>query len=491
MKVTARTLLFCLTLVIIGCQDELKRDYPVIKTLAPTEISASGATFSAIIVPSAGQVIIDHGFKWHSGSDVDLVISLGPTEETEVSYVLRSGLPVGNVSVMAFLKTAELEVHGQSIQFSSLGSDGPVVTDFSPKTAKAYDTITVKGRNFIFNPMWIGNSTFQYYALAFDTNKDGTQTKFVIPINLQGEQQLALYLGGQAASFPGLLTIVEPWVKLKPFPGQSRESAFSFSVNGKGYIGTGGYSSGPYSDFWEYNPVSDQWTQLANFPGGVRTNASSFVIGNKAYVGLGHSGQLWSDSQSDLWMFDPTDNSWTPKAAYPGGKRWSCISYSLNGKGYIGGGKNHQGINTFDFWEYDPLSNSWTQKSNLPSATYPEGPAHYLINGSAKYFDAADSHFGYHLGTNQWLTEVIIEGVPVTLHFGGWVNLTFDDRTLLLGPELLQVDVDTNTFLRVPFSGQRRYGGFGFVINGKGYFGLGTGGGYALTDVWEFDPTKW
>src|SRR5690606_21016931 len=63
----------------------------------------------------------------------------------------------------------------------------------------------------------------------------------------------------------------------------------SFSVGGKGYVGTGySFPARLYlDDFWEYNPVSDDWRQIADYLGGERGGASSFSIDDRGYVGSG------------------------------------------------------------------------------------------------------------------------------------------------------------------------------------------------------------
>jgi N-acetylneuraminic acid mutarotase len=73
-----------------------------------------------------------------------------------------------------------------------------------------------------------------------------------------------------------------------------------FAINGKGYICLGINNSLVYNqELWEYNPTTDTWSQKANFPGVARDNAKSFVIGDTAFVGTGTYGS-GSDYQKDL-----------------------------------------------------------------------------------------------------------------------------------------------------------------------------------------------
>lgn len=74
-----------------------------------------------------------------------------------------------------------------------------------------------------------------------------------------------------------------------------------FSINGKGYLATGGQTIG--NNVWEYNPVTDLWIERHAFEGSSRGQAVAFAIGNSGYLTTGESGSYYLD---DLWSFDPT-----------------------------------------------------------------------------------------------------------------------------------------------------------------------------------------
>ena len=59
------------------------------------------------------------------------------------------------------------------------------------------------------------------------------------------------------------------------------------TVDGKGYFGTGYDGSNKLSDFWEYDPTANSWTQKADFPGGARYDAVAFGVSGKGYIGCG------------------------------------------------------------------------------------------------------------------------------------------------------------------------------------------------------------
>jgi PKD repeat protein len=166
--------------------------------------------------------------------------------------------------------------------------------------------------------------------------------------------------------------VTDVWTQKADFGGVVRHGPASFAVGGKGYMGMGTITYPIYtfvSDWWEYDPTLNTWTQKGNFPGTARYLPITFVIGTKGYMGTG-----WNQASyfNDFWEYDPALDAWTQKANFGGGARISAVGFAVNGKGYAGTGNN--GTNKSDFWEYDPVSNTWTAKANFPS------PARYGVS---------------------------------------------------------------------------------------------------------------
>ncbi len=72
-----------------------------------------------------------------------------------------------------------------------------------------------------------------------------------------------------------------------------------FSINGKGYLATGGQTTG--SEVWEYNPATDLWVQKTSFEGSTRTDAVGFA----SETGLCSNRQKRNLIFDDIWGFDP------------------------------------------------------------------------------------------------------------------------------------------------------------------------------------------
>ena len=100
------------------------------------------------------------------------------------------------------------------------------------------------------------------------------------------------------------------------------------------------------------------WTEKANFGGEARHRAIGFSIGNRGYMGLGHYNAIVDVLFEDIWEFDPGTNTWTQKADFPGGKRLQCASFTINGIGYVGTGRDPFFIEHDDFYAYNPITNT-------------------------------------------------------------------------------------------------------------------------------------
>ncbi len=110
------------------------------------------------------------------------------------------------------------------------------------------------------------------------------------------------------------------------------------------------------SKFWKYESITDSWVQKANVPGNPRDGAIGFSLNGKIYIGGGSS----FDSQSnpiyhqDFWEYNPSNNSWSAKAnipiptVYPSSLARSC---SINNEGFL--------IMNWIILKYNPIVNKW------------------------------------------------------------------------------------------------------------------------------------
>ncbi len=250
------------------------------------------------------------------------------------------------------------------------------------------------------------------------------------------------------------------WEEMAPFPGVGRISAIGLGVNGKGYVGTGfnaDLETEELSDFWEYDPVTNSWTERASFGGGARYSAVAFEILGKAYVGTGFDGSYLKD----FWSYDPTSDSWSQTVSLFGSKREGAVAFVIDDVAYVGAGINN-GQFLFDFWSFAPESNSWIDLSlNDEDDTYDE-------------FIAAVGR--------QDAVAIALDGIAyiVTGQAGGFSSDTFS------------YDPATNRWSDdwTDFEGTSRADAVAFVINNKGYIVCGQSAGLRHDDIWGFEPDQ-
>jgi len=228
------------------------------------------------------------------------------------------------------------------------------------------------------------------------------------------------------------------WSVKSPFGGSSRYNSVGFSINGKGYAGTGSDSlNATLTDLYEYDPITDSWTQKASLIGPGVTTAVAFSIGNKGYLGTGALNGFINGcpTTKNFYEYDPNTNQWTQKADYLGDPINNGFGFAINGKGYIGSGNaNSCGGIKSDFYEYDPTNNTWSQKANIPA-----------LGG-------------------------VYKGVAFTIGSKGYVGTGGNQNPYLFS--LWEYDPTTNTWTqKADYPGKAPLNATGFAINGYGYIG--------------------
>ena len=136
----------------------------------------------------------------------------------------------------------------------------------------------------------------------------------------------------------------------------------------------------PASLFLRYNPATDQWTTLpAPFLGGQAPYAGG-VIGGKFYVMQGYER-----GSTELKVYDPATNKWTPKTPLGLGRPGAATAV-LGGKLYvIGGDRYDNGVETVDITiVYDPATNTWTRRASLPNARAQMAATKVFLNGQPR-----------------------------------------------------------------------------------------------------------
>ena len=227
----------------------------------------------------------------------------------------------------------------------------------------------------------------------------------------------------------------------------------TFCINNKMYV----IDRNPPNYLFEYNPVTDSWIQKNAIPpvyglpldpdqawlvGG---SVFSFTIGNKGYIGGFSVVNTTTNVEyflPNFYEYNPTNDSWIMKANLP--SNYNIVNgrtFSINDKGYSIGGIGLMGAAVASAQCYDQTANSWSSvATQMHGSTFPGGfyGGVFVLNNKAYY---GMSTFNYYQG------DTLIESYdPVQNSWNDAPRVPTDDT----------IGVGT-----------------GFMINGKGYMGLG------------------
>lgn len=207
------------------------------------------------------------------------------------------------------------------------------------------------------------------------------------------------------------------WNFHKDLPGKTsnRTGGIAFTINGKAYIGLGAENYNDFTgtwtfltDLWQYDPSSDSWTEKATFPGTGVAFSGTFIIDNKFYVIGGTTGKQSADGTNKVYEYNPATDKWTQKADFPDPIiKNNPFGFALNNRGYISGGSNGSSISNKTY-EYDPGSDTWTQKADFPESQI-NGGVSFVANGVAYCglgglgsFQYLDHFWYYDASTDGW-----------------------------------------------------------------------------------------
>ena len=110
--------------------------------------------------------------------------------------------------------------------------------------------------------------------------------------------------------------------------------------------------------------LAQTWSPLPDFPGTARDDAAAFEIQGKVYVGTGR--QVDFGLTNDWWSFDTGTATWAQVASLPASPRQYCAAFTVNDTGYVFGGQDGNGA-LAELWAYYPQLDQWVQKASLPA----------------------------------------------------------------------------------------------------------------------------
>jgi N-acetylneuraminic acid mutarotase len=292
------------------------------------------------------------------------------------------------------------------------------------------------------------------------------------------------------------------WEQRADLTGPARYWAVAFAIGDHGYVGTGLHTPGPVylNDLWRYEPATDTWTARAN-SSVLRSRGAAIGIGQYGFMGMGNNAST-QGPVNDWWRYDPTADAWSQRASFPGTARVDVVAFSVNGKGYLGGGILTNGTAFFDFYEYDPASDQWTPRTSLgpngprsSTAVFTIGERAYVVAGRTAVNGVfSDKTFEYDPATDQWTEKADFPGggrlgaVGFAVNGKGYVGM---GTTGTFQNDLYEYDADNDQWQAVAsLQGPERNSPVAFQVGTSGYIATGSGGTGvgALNDLWRFTP---
>ncbi len=273
------------------------------------------------------------------------------------------------------------------------------------------------------------------------------------------------------------------WVQRASLPAQGKWGAVTFAINGSGYVSGGNAGGSYFSDMWRYDPINDSWSQVASMPQG-RSHGTSFSINGKGYVLCGHmAGTFFSNS---LWEYDPDSDQWQVRAPLPGNARYSPHGFAIGGFGYVGGGNAGSATGPYlsDMYKYDPSTDQWTEISGIPdlarygSTGFAIGGYGYVHGGRISSLDFPNELWRFDPSTSTWSAVQSMPGPGRS-----WMMvMPYSNDAVITGGAENGITMDdaywytpsTNTWSAIPdYPGASGWSGASCTLFGRPFGGLG------------------
>jgi N-acetylneuraminic acid mutarotase len=159
-----------------------------------------------------------------------------------------------------------------------------------------------------------------------------------------------------------LCSLTYVWTKIPQYTSSAvgLNGAASFNIGNYIYLGTGRTGADSTASFYRYDTVNNVWSATATAPitGVARSFAQGFSLNGNGYILGGRDSA--TEYLRDLWKYNPTNNTWIKGATYTGTARAFTVAFILNGEVYYGLGSNSGGAGEFkDFRRYNATDDAW------------------------------------------------------------------------------------------------------------------------------------
>lgn len=341
-----------------------------IKTLSPV-IESFGPTFSK----PGGEILIlgrnlPVGTKVFFGSQEATILENQFESRLRVRIPTASGEPI--VKVWVQVQGTVLEF-GQSFEYQS---GKYTLLGIFPEGQRIYDNVFFQNQSGLFvglGSLRLGAGYYQGFQ-RFDP-----QSSTWSVVNFPGESREGAfattnYTGGGAIEVSRDVFDLKrdfwringsTFTRLPDLPTNSFNS-LAFELNGTLFL-AGGTGIG-VRGIRKYDPISQTWTSQAPSPIDINNGLAWFTFENKAYI-------VASDSR--IWEYQPTTDSWRIFATYPGSQgNGFGLAQVIGEKVYIGLFRR-----TEQFFELDLKTLVWKAKNSIPGLPQSINAGYFTFNG--------------------------------------------------------------------------------------------------------------
>lgn len=231
----------------------------------------------------------------------------------------------------------------------------------------------INGKGYITGGVDSSSSNL-FTTFEYDPTTDAWAQKQNIPGTFRVFSGYAAAVNGKGYVFDGTETreydpVADAWtIKPNPFPkGINSSGHFGFVLGSNIYI-TGGVFPPNSADLLMYDTSTDTWTTKSSFPGGQLSFAFSFSLNGFGYVCGGLNGQFFNETT--LRRYNPNTDTWqvATGADFPNDFTAQGVSFTIGNNAYLGTGEDvvHNTI-TGDLYSIT-LANIGLKEEIIPSA---------------------------------------------------------------------------------------------------------------------------
>lgn len=344
-----------------------------------------------------------------------------------------------------------------------------------PLVAKVGQELEIKGENF--HPEFYWNKVFVNGYEAQLTDGNSNFLRFLMPDvpYPTGEATLSVTVAGVSIEGNSPIKLTEGWLMIaNNLPFRYNGDMGTFVVDNTAYVLARDMDvNDPKTYIYRFNDSNITWTRIATpfiFFRGLALAQTS----DKIYI-------YTREGEHDFWEYNPNSNAWTKRADFPGALRDRPLMFSVNGKIFIGPGKNNDlsGIDSKDLYSYDPAKDAW-EKLEDPFFNPRYSVKSFVFGSNVYVFDGATSTgdyevFKYNASFKVWSKSTHMPGARNRTTAFQYEGKGYSALGDLVGQDnLLEFDPISETWTKAGLVGfKERKDGFSFVVNGTVYIGGG------------------